>query len=210
MTAVSLFVRPEAVYLLTDGAYYSPDGTVQHLASKVGIHEGLSLAFACSGMVEPAHIAQALKDRGPFDQEGFLALIPEAMRQIREENRRGNPAGEDGELNDLQLFVAMYSHERGRPEAWVCSSNQSYFGPRYQPFAMVSVIETSSPRTGLPFADPDTDALRIIEAQRAHYCADEGGYFVGGFAELTTVSAVGISERRLVTWPDRVGERIAA
>jgi hypothetical protein len=60
------------------------------------------------------------------------------------------------------------------------------------------------------FSDPERDGLALLEAQRRlPYSPDEPACFVGGFAELTTVSAAGITQKRLRTWPDRIGEKIS-
>jgi len=59
--------------------------------------------------------------------------------------------------------------------------------------------------------DPAIDGLRIIQLQRAHLIAGGGidGEFcaIGGFAQLTTVTADAMTSRVIHRWPDKVGDK---
>lgn len=210
MTAMNIFIRQDAAHILTDGAFYDLDGIVHQITTKVAIADDLRMAMACSGRVQVEQLCDGFTKREMFSQERALALLPDVMREIREANRASNPELEIHEGNDLQIFVALFSEERQRPEAYYCSTNQAYFGPDYRPYTVRDVVQLSSPPVDLPFNNPWRDGLAIMEAQRRMPLSEtEDLYFVGGFAELVTVTSEGVSCVKLKEWPDIVGEKIS-
>lgn len=57
--------------------------------------------------------------------------------------------------------------------------------------------------------DPAVDGLAVMEIQRANPHLDNGDVvFIGGFAQLTTVTADCVTSRIIHRWPDKVRERI--
>lgn len=207
MTAINLFLKAGAAYIVADSAGYEPDGTILAIASKVAVADRLSMALICSGRANPVQISELLALYGTATQEDALRAIPLAMRDIREDNRLRAPDGELSGDNEMQVFVAMYSHERQRAETLYCTTTAEYDGGTLEPYVVRPVARVSTPFSDLPFDDPERDGLAILEAQRRIPWPD-GGYFVGGFGELVTVTRDGIDKRKIVEWPDRVGEKI--
>lgn len=57
--------------------------------------------------------------------------------------------------------------------------------------------------------DPAVDGLAVMEIQRANPHLDNGDVvFIGGFAQLTTVTADCVTSRIIHRWPDKIRERI--
>ena len=211
MTAVSMIAQAASASLLTDGALYDDVGTIRAIASKVATSTRLRMAIAGMGRVNPVEIANAMPATGT--QGDAMRSLPAIAKQQREANRREAPQFEHVELNDLQLFVAMWSDDTDRPECWIISTETRCFGAGYRPYSLVEVEQLWIP--GIKAAgfdparfDPIEDGRRVLVEQRGNLHEDDGRSYVGGFGELTTVTRNGIAQRRLVEWPDKVGEVI--
>ncbi|MGY2806391.1 hypothetical protein [Bradyrhizobium sp. USDA 4506] len=56
--------------------------------------------------------------------------------------------------------------------------------------------------------DPEVDGLAVLELQRANPHQEDGDFcYVGGFAQLTTVTREAVTSRIIHRWPDKVGEK---
>ena len=218
MTAVSLIVQPAEAHLVTDGAFYQEDGTLLSIASKVLPLPSLRMAIAVSGSVLPERVAEALGR--PTTQEGAIEALPAIVQKLRQENESAQPlwTGKPDDLNGLQVAVAAWSSRHGRAIGYIVASNGLWAGPSYRPFTLAPVDHfVAPPVDDLPYDPRRPEAFRprrhgrsILAAQRMYAEPSTGAHFVGGFGELTTVDRNGVRQERLVTWPDRVGERIAA
>lgn len=213
MTAISLVAQAGAAYLLTDGALYDDDGIVRAIASKVLVAEEERLAIAPSGRCTSVDLQVALDARGIARQAEIMGALPAIARARRD-------ASEAAGLSepDLQLFVALWSETANEAQAWMLSTNaMAHWGPCtpctwIRVDAMIGTARPLADVLGRPDADAmlidmEVDGLAIINDQRATGWPD-GRYYVGGHGELVTVTAGGVTQRRLVEWPDRVGERI--
>lgn len=217
MTAVSMFVQRAAAHLVTDAAFYSPDGVMHSACSKVATIGRLRLAVAVSGAAMPWQVIAYLARCET--QEEVLQTLPGSAGGLRIELAQNNPTWEAvpgrSSLNEFQLFLALWRDTADRPEGYVLSTEQAWIGGDYEPYTLREVEQLAAPPpVGVPpFADleqfkPDSDGGRILDAQRAY--RNEGSCYVGGFGEVTTVSRTGIVTRRVRSWPDRLGEPIAA
>lgn len=224
MTALNVIVQASAVHLLTDCAGYDTSGRMISLASKVTVAPEWRAAFACSGRADSVRLSEAMAARRPVSQASALSALPGVMRELREQNRRRHPDDEDrngDQENGLQVVCAIFSDRTRRPEAWIISSDQAYLGDGYRPYTFVQIRELFSPdldpqdvlaRPCCPTDEesfsPSTDGLAVLEAQRQSPWPD-GLFYVGGAAQLTSVSAAGVAVDILRHWPDAVGQRIA-
>jgi hypothetical protein len=215
MTAINLIVQEQAVHLLTDAAFYDPEGVVLYIASKTVMMPALRLAIACSGRAETKQIADRL--RGLSSQREMLQQLPLIAGVIRADNLALRP--DMPEAIELQLFVAMWDERENRPVGLALSTDRAYFGDAYTPGVLVEVEQLFAPAVDLQSAlgrradprrrfsfDPVQDGLRLIEGQRASKSAMiEDRWWIGGRAELITVDHEGVRTEILREWPDEVG-----
>lgn len=216
MTAINLVVQRDAVHLLTDGALYDHDGIIRAIASKSVVSQQHRMAIVPSGMATGHQVAAGLNRHGARTQARALAALPAVAAEIKAFNVAGNPPGD----HDLQLFVAIWSDCSDRGEAWILSTNRAYFGEGYMPGTLAEIekligmdidlgalqgrrIDYSDARS----FDAECDGLALLEAQRRKPW-DDGVFFVGGHAELSTVTRTGVAQKILRKWPDQIGERI--
>lgn len=212
MTAISLLATPTAAHLITDAAFYHPAGQLLAIETKVGRAEHLSLAFAVSGTVSVVRLATYFSGRR--DQREAVGGLPGIARTLRAINSARQPQWEGGGFNDFQIAVAAWDQRTARAWGFLLSTNRAWLGEGYEPYTVAMVDQASSPPsvmmpTNLETFDPIIDGTTLLCYQRSYR---EGGLgIVGGFGELTTVSAAGITTTRLIDWPeDQIGERINA
>lgn len=150
----------------------------------------------------------------PANLREAVRQLPEVARELRRAVAQAQPAweGTPDDLNGFQLFVA--AHDGSRPLGWVLSTNQAWFGADYIPYTLAEVDQALCPPIAAGEVKPATfdlaAARAILDEQRTSTDTFGGGRFVGGYGELTTVDVRGVRKERVVDWPDRVGERIAA
>lgn len=211
MTALNMIVRGSAAYLITDGAFYDEQGVVRFEHSKAAISENLKMAFACSGMAEPATIADFLGPVG--SQAEALAMLPAAIRAAKALNTGAATAE-----TDLLVAVVMWDDRAGEARGWLISSGRAYLGADYRPFELVAVDQLTQPEVPLQSLTSTGDLLsdelpieivaeRLAGLQRLQAQLD-GLCYVGGRLELSIVSAAGAAKVRLGAWPDATGKQI--
>ena len=220
MTALTGLVQPGGAYLLTDGASFDTDHHVLQIGSKVVELQEQRMAIAWSGYVMIADLEAGVVMAGDTQAEIFAAL-PDIVRGLARSNvavglRDGVPTP------FVRLLIALWDAAAGEPQLWAIHSTAEGFGPRYTPFAPVRLRQfgalgpdRQAALFGRPVdqADPASfdvriDGLTLLEAERAE--PFEGGHYaVGGFAELTTVTAQGVVKETLHHWNDKIGHRIA-
>ncbi len=211
MTAANLFAGPAAAYLLADQGGYADDGTLLAIFSKVSASAELKLALSTSGRsYTGSHDMISAWLATQTSQDEVLQSLPGLADEILAECEYNEP---DSAIPPfVQFFVALWSDRRNQPELYVCGTPGCMLAPPYRPGTVVGVQRVYSPRVDPRFYhdgsdDPEAAALRLINEQRT--TPDERGiYRVGGGAELVTVRADGIERRTIISWPDRIGEKI--
>jgi hypothetical protein len=222
---------------VSDGAVYLQDGTVKGFASKVAPvpHWPGAIASRGDGLAGTI-LKQEISQRLPtFDAavEGVEAILPDILweysslrsaeliiagwsekRQAPEAytihtaiNDDDIPAG----MTREQADAAKASGALAKPLVLKRLSNATA-GPALTLDIMIA--------SGFDNFDIDADPTKLIadlrlvlECQRhmplEHVKEGEGRYYVGGFAQVTTVSPEGITQRILDRWPeDKLGEKI--
>jgi len=223
MTAINVFIRPDAVHVLTDGAGYAPDGRLLTIEQKVIPLASLSVVLAARGIIGLLHLyaEQISKSFTTFDGlvEGVTA---EVWKVIEHSQGKFSPGILEAHFD---LIIAGWSERRDRAEMYLLCNHDTYGIPAWE----LAQADDGyiSPGSEELFArlrargvdvfeklDPETDGLRIIEEQRGMTWPPAAGgepiRVVGGFCQLTTVRRDEITTRILKRWPDRIGERIDA
>jgi len=217
MTAVNIFCRPEAAYVLTDGAATAPDGTVVQLVQKVIILGHLNAVVASRGHLSVlfALLPTALTSAGSFDE--LAALFPEAIGGLAasaEEALKASPhpwietylCGWSEGRNAAVTWYAGNSHKRttdyfGDLECWSTTGPiTSPLGPNARDRLAAAGLD---PKDGA--FDPVTQGFALMDAQRADPDAA-----VGGFCQLTTITRDGVSSRVIGRWTEQPGGMIVA
>jgi hypothetical protein len=230
VTAASLFVCDRAAYLLTDSAIYDQETyCLTGLTRKVFACSERRFALCSNGSSWGAPFNDAIEawmSQRESAEDARLSLpalvlqLAVDLKQIECEQRL--PAIDH--VRHFNLFLAMWSEERRRPEGYVIGSRTpAPFAPPAQGLlgGCVYAIDRhvapccSLGAAGLPAFDaddPETSGLALLEAQRARRdirpAHPQGVHLVGGTAYLTTVSEAGVSTITLKQWPDEIGRRI--
>ncbi len=228
MTAINFVAQPKhgCLHVGTDAAVYDATGIVHGFGTKVLTVPHWPGLITCLGNAAayPIFGTYLALEFASFDDMigGAEAMLPLIAEQV------GLPTGAD-------IILAGISAKRG-PEAWMFKTDNrvpitntreeaeaSPFFP--EPFKLVRLpnnVQTPVPADQVipaNFEGFDVDAdpavvvwtlRKMLEMQhRMELPAGVGG--VGGFAQLTTISEAGISQRLLQKWPeDRIGQCIKA
>jgi len=220
MTALSGIARMGGAFLFTDGATLDRHHRLATIGSKVFDLAPQRMAIGWSGYIDDvAEVERAIADAGP-SQDQIFAALPAISRRFASANVAIGKR--DGvETPPLYLLVALWSVKNSEGQLWAIHSGNELFGPSYTPFTPVRLsFYTALPPTdwdaafgrsidfvNRPIFDVRDDGLRLLEAERALPYAD-GHFAVGGFAELTSVTAGGVECETLRVWPDKIGEHI--
>jgi hypothetical protein len=221
MSALNGIVQPGAVYLLTDGATYRWNGVVRDIGPKVITLEAAQMAIGWSGCGVRANLEKAIKRSGARSRAEVMAVLPWIVRDHVGRNIAREPECNPADLG-LSLLIALWNNG---PELYALHSDQVVIGPNlpaFRPIKMQAYLDIEptvatsifgrqvNPLDPASF-DAAVDGLAVIEHQRRQPFEDANGdrrFMVGGFAQLTTVSAAGIETRVLREWPDKVGRKI--
>lgn len=224
MTALNLIVqqRAQAAYLLTDTACYS-FGTVVGFTNKVIAFdfgpEGCA-AMAVSGIAHNEHFLARISPV-PQSLGSFLAELPDIFRDVERALEAAGKPAKVGTRN-IAVALAVFDRHQARATGYAISNNTVSLPRTYGPYRlhrMPKPLLTPCERDPIPegtdISDPrqwdvEREAGPLIEAQRAEPFPDRDQPYIGigGQAILTRVSAAGIEQRLIRTWPDRIGSRI--
>jgi hypothetical protein len=212
MTAANLIVAGAEAYLLTDTATLrEPTWAVSEFRSKVVASDRLRIAITRNGVQWPGDnaLVAAWLDEQP-NEDAAIEALPELSRRLRSAFEAIGYQSE--QPMTFNLFVAVWSPARRRPEGYIVASHADGFAPGVQPNHAYLAGQYICPKVDRRHYPPDEgggdwDPLRLLEAQRARL-NPRGRYTVGGTAHLTVVSEAGVTATMLRHWPDEIGRRI--
>lgn len=222
MSAINIIRMPDAVYLFTDAASYAGDGTLGEISQKVWPIAHLDCAVACRG---PALWLPLMASRigarfRTFEElvAGLVDFLPGALRHVEIFGACEFGPG-------FELYLAGWSHERGRGESYFLSSADRYGVTAWELRELAEAsfapcdAELEEALTAGRVVLPETWGpldlgLYVMERQRrmraSHPGLPEPVHGVGGFAQATTIMPGCISTTILARWPeDHPGEKIA-
>lgn len=212
MTACNAFLAHGAAHLLTDTAWFDDRQRIHLFASKTAKSERLRIVV---GETSDGCYPRERKDMSPLagascvlknaatQKEALLALAGAAESAF-------NKLKASGEDPSFRLLVALWNLDWREPETYLICSPK-FRSSQCRPFTLnrwSNIITPSLPDMPDWNGDVRSEAIRLIEAQRAEPWEDGGPPRVGGSAELTTVDASGVRTETLCRWPDRVGRKI--
>ncbi len=213
MTGFVLKPFRDRVEILSDGASYTSDGVIVDIRHKVKTSDVVPLAVVGSGDVGVIDcisdmILIAAKVAASVD--GVLEIIALSLSVIAAKVSAG-----DG---PARVAIAAISETRGTmtllfdtfgPDAFVLQEKPFGFGQgEYPPHEEMLAAGWS------PSASLDEYGTAVFEFMRSRkrpnpaYPDEEPIYSIGGHLDFTVVRPEGYQQRRLLTWPDVVGQPI--
>jgi hypothetical protein len=218
MTAFILAPYADRVEILSDGAEYTPDGVLLGVADKVITSDVIPLAMVGSGAVADIRaiadvILRAAATTGSVDST--LEILAGAVAEIGQ-----SPNFDTG----LRMAIGAISETRG-PVCLVFSTFEDQAGGA-RPFELQEMgrcFAQGAAPSGEDlaaygpldvFCGLAKDGVFLMEAMRKQKMVNpakpdrEPVYSVGGHVDLTIIRTEGYQRRRLITWPDVVGEKI--
>jgi hypothetical protein len=222
MTAINIIRQRYRVSILTDGAGYTSDGTLQgHLTKCMTIpHLRTAVATRGSGLLTALFAANFGCVANSFDH--LVSIGGAFAEELYDANFAGICASSETEV---EIFIAGWSESNNRPEAYfLCSDDRHGFEPwQFHPIPQdVTVAPLPSPEElkagGFDLSmnpanfDPVRHGVMVMEVQRKMKLqpspyGDEC-HIVGAFACLTEITKDGISQKIIKRWPDKMGEMI--
>lgn len=226
MTALNLIVqrRARAAFLLTDTARYDRHGRVKGFGSKVlelRVAGRVSGAIATTGMTSQPFLERRLSELRAESVDALLPGIEKAFCETEADLIADGMPARCG-MDWLAACVALFDQDAGRPWGYRIANNRLLFPlSEYPAPYKLRPCERSLTRCaddgphGVDVRDPrqwnpERDGAALLEAQRADLFGIEPDTYhgVGGEGILTRVDVAGVTSKRLVAWPDRVGRRI--
>ncbi len=228
MSAANLIVASDCAHLISDALVWdTADNRVTAITSKVIMLPQFNAAVtvrARSFAVFHA-IAAFLPTVRASGYDDFKSKIVDVVKQMAVELEAVLP-----DLAAFELSVAGFSETAG-PEGFrittlavpidttedIIRPFEIVEMPRgFNPSPCASAADENEIRSAIATAPANLEAHAIaaLTAQRQIACRDLGAErapcWVGGFAQLTTVTTSGISTRIIHRWPDVVGKKVAA
>lgn len=218
MTAFVLKPYHNRVEILTDGAYYSPDGVLLSTAYKVHLAHEAPLAIVGSGSVveikQAADVILALADATGSVDETLKslsnALAPVATSPSRDAGFRIGIAAISETAGPICLHFSSF--DEGAASAFELVYAPTGFGQGSMPDAgtmVANLAHLQGTKDGLAADGPWLfEQMRRKKNVNPAYPDKEPIYNVGGHLDLTIVRKDVYEHQRLVTWPDVVGQKI--
>jgi hypothetical protein len=229
MSAINVLVQTDAAHLMTDGLSYIDGVPCEVALNKTHLLRGMRAALSATG---PALLAGYIAEHVEREYGSFDDLVACGGNRIKALFREYIDAHRNGDGVSALTLIGWHEKENrpaaygldmetaGQKADWVNANN-----PHPDGFGVVT--ELTELKVGavpcptleqylaagydilgdLDAKDAATDLLHILEIQRRMLF--DGVSYVGGHAMLTTVTAVGVSQKVVHRWPeDQPGQKI--
>lgn len=235
MTAINIFLRRDRAVLMTDGAFYLPDGQIIGFGNKALPIPNLNAAIAVRGLQKV--VADFALDFS-IRYQSFDDMVDRVGDDLSEwQDTRERDAGYTS-WADVDLYLVGWSDREERPRAFNFQTRDTgneyavgeveevegfTVGPYPEPkewfVNLRSIGVDLCPDDAMRRFDPIRHGLPIMEAQRRMMVdpSEMGSAFtgtvpmslVGGHVTVTEITKGGISQRTVHRWNDGVGVPIA-
>jgi hypothetical protein len=210
MSAFYALKFPDHIELLTDGAFYTPDGTLTDIKRKVWTSKRHPVAITGRGSEAVEAFAIVMNFHADMVDSVDAAITEWQAMLDRQRDRR--------EYRPFELIACVISETDGPMILY--AANMDVHGSGYEPWTLV---DAGSEIGGGPVVDTDgldgSEGLHSLGAElfdrmrqvRCPNPADPAApevHGIGGHVDWTAVKANGCIADRLHTWPDVVGEKI--
>lgn len=218
MSTMNAIVAPGQVSVLTDAAIYDwRTGILTSIESKAFVPEGINAVVSTRGLKIVNQIMQCAFDglrSKSFDEfrDLYLEKTVSALKFLMDTIAPGH---------DYEVMISGWSDENNRGEIlfWHTYKNAEWpaaYDVILSEDAIFQGVEYDFSANDLSTFDPRIDGVALIEHGRGErYDLSLGsmsnaviGYAIGGFIELHTVTANGVTSEVIHRFNDRVGEMI--
>ncbi|EJT05691.1 hypothetical protein [Rhizobium sp. CCGE 510] len=206
----------DRVEILSDGANYLPDGTVTGFREKVMTSPAVPLAIVGSGSVPVIDVITDMvlvAAKATCSVDGTLAVLASSLSVIRDKGFAGDsPArvaiGAISETRGpISLFFSTFEDEAAAP--FELHDRPFGFGQgEYPPPEEMAATGWSHRAPLADYGPAIFEYMRGRKRPNPAYRDAELIYSIGGHLDLTVVRSDGYERRRLVTWPDVIGQKI--
>jgi hypothetical protein len=220
MSALNVFLTPDAAHMFTDAAIYEPKNIkIAAFASKVTLLPQFNAAISATGrysnlMLLSGFIAELEFDNFDHLASDFAQLVKRAVAKTNEIIPNGAEM-----WGEYTFGLAGWSPKQNAP-AFFSVKNSVANGAAvpatkyYSPSAVFEGVDDSITRFKFDPERPGESGLEIMGAQRLKKFPILGGdkystyHAIGGFCQHTIVSRDGISVKVLERWPDKIGSTV--
>ena len=233
MAAINVIRQKQAVHIISDGAFCDASGIVREIGPSAFVlpHLPAALAIRGSSHFMPFLVHRLSRECRSLDD--LLSKIVSVALEVHISFPMTFGTLEHGTIEpDFDLVVVGWSKARAGPASYLVSSHdrvvaRGLTSNAWQLLELPAVLiappiaEKQIAATGwsVPYSvesfRPDVDGIALIKAQRLsrRELDDRSGvrgqaYAVGGFVQITSVSAHSVSSDVPYWWPDQVGRRI--
>lgn len=223
MTLAISLLHEDRIELLSDGAIYEPDGTITEIREKVKVSNRIPMAIQAVGHAPAGDILGTffigLTDHYSFDETiNLIATMLEKQkgREIPEGKNFGFfISGISESLGPCHYFtwsLPVESYEQFDLIRWSGRELGNSSGITEEEIAAIGITEEVYESGAFDFRTyglPIAEAMRRTKATNFMEPDKPARYIVGGFLQLTTITASGTFTELLQIWPDdEVGKPI--
>jgi len=233
MAAINVIRQKEAVHIISDGAFCDNTGIVYEIGPSAFALPHLPAALAVRGSSHfmPFLVHRLSRECRSFDD--LLAKVARAALEVHTSFPMTFGTLDYGTMQpDFDLVAVGWSKTRKAPASYLISSHDRVVAHGLTSNAW-QLLELPEVLIAPPIAErqittsgwkvpysveafrPDIDGVALLKAQRlSRRELDERSgargqiHVVGGFIQVTTVSASGVNSNVLHWWPDEVGRII--
>jgi hypothetical protein len=208
MSACSIFVKPQCVYLVTDAAsYFVENSKIFAIGSKVVTLPHLGAVVASVGDPGVSLILQSTIAQSPFASFDELAAEWADVARLTDQAYRGIVGNPTTTPAHSRHYLAGFT-KWGQPVACMVENQDRPDVPAYTVETMRAPQRSMSPDVPTPPGPvPDSPDVAVLFFRQFAMAQREAEPMdIGGFMQLTTVFRDHIDTRVIARWPDRIGE----
>lgn len=230
MSAFATLCRPEAGYLWTDGAIYDAETRLLQISRKAHPVEGMKLvvtgrggsalptlfaemlASECLTIDDLADDGEVITERFLEEHAGYIASLQEAGAKIDPQRKQATDLVAMGWSARQNRPIVVLKTTWPEADGITFRVGDSFSAPAISAKAGRRLAMRLGGGSSATEVEPRSYGLALFDTMRKTpgdaALGFAGVYAVGGHVLETIVTAEGVSQRVVETWPDKIGERI--
>lgn len=219
MSAYYAVAYPDRVEILMDGVSYDDDGTILEIRSKIWVSDTLPLAFAGRGptaSIDIIGLALGTLSVGRTFDEAVTLFREKIESMASKPGERaqidGAVAGISETLGPVIFYFHTYPNGLGDCQPW------KFYDAGGEALGAPCPTPQECKASGIPmhwacdgleeYGGDFFELLRKQEAWRSEEYAKDRFWGIGGHVEHTVIKAEGTTTKRILEWPDQVGDKL--